>query len=395
MGPWNYWVRRADWLHAGRVRGYALLVGLASLAVLGFAYAEAMGPTGSDFLAFWGAGQASAAGYPAAAYDLAVQERVQTATGAQGWFAFVNPPPFLIVAAPLGWLPYPLAWPLWVAATYALWAMATVRAFPRLWPIALAWPGALIAATHAQTGLLTGALLVFAATRLERGPLAAGAAIGALVIKPHLALLLPFWLAGGARWRSFAAAGLTLAGLLALSALLFGPEILSAYAQSWEASAKLMREADYDFLMRMCSVYAPLRYYAGEGVGIAAAAALALAMIGVSMLAWRRFSGDAHASGAAVLAATALASPYLFNYDLPFLIVPILWLVEQGLRHGFRDYEKLALVALWLSPYATRAAALPLGVNLMPLASLALLTLVWSRGGARWARPLAKAPAAP
>ncbi len=96
-----------------------------------------------------------------------------------------------------------------------------------------------------------------------------------------------------------------------------------------------------------------------------------------------------------MLAATALASPYLFNYELAFLVVPTLWLVEQGLARGFRPYEKLALVALWLAPYATRAAALPTGLNLMPLASLALLALVWSRGPETTsAPPLAKRPPA-
>ncbi|MBX9898698.1 MAG: DUF2029 domain-containing protein [Qipengyuania sp.] len=386
MGSLGETRRLAAW------RPGALLVGLAGLMILGFAYREAMSPTGSDFLAFWGAGQVTAAGDPAAAYDLAVQERVQTDTGSKGWFAFVNPPPFLFAAAPLGLLSFSAAWPLWVLATYALWAVASVRAFPRLWPLVLAYPGALIGATHAQTGLLTGALLVFAATRLDRNPLAAGAAVGALIVKPHLALLMPFWLGAGGRWRSFLTAGATVLLLLALSALVFGPAILPAYASSWGASARLMREADYDFLLRMCSVYAPLRLYAGNGVGLAVAGVLGLATIAVAMLSWRRFGGDARASGAAVLAATALASPYLFNYDLPFLIVPTLWLVEQGLARGFRDYEKLGLVALWLAPYATRAAALLIGINPMPLASVALLALIWSRGGSRW---LAKgAPAA-
>ena len=395
MRLWDHWVRRADWLDAGRVRGYALLVGLASLMILAFAWAEAMGPTGSDFLAFWGAGQITVAGDPAAAYELAEQERVQTGTGAEGWFAFVNPPPFLFIAAPLGLLAFPLAWPLWVAATYALWAVVTVRAFPRLWPLAIAYPGALIGATHAQTGLLTGALLVFAATRMDRRPLAAGAAIGALVIKPHLALLLPFWLAAGGRWRAFVAAGATVIALLAASVLVFGPAILPAYATSWDASAKLMREADADFLLRMCSLYAPLRLYVGPGFALAVAALVAIALAGVAMMSWRRSGGNTRASGAAVLAATALASPYLFNYDLAFLVVPTLWLVEQGQARGYRPYEKLALVLLWLAPYATRAAALPTGVNLMPLASAALLMLVWSRGAAPGGTaPLANRPAA-
>ena len=129
-----------------------------------------------------------------------------------------------------------------------------------------------------------------------------------------------------------------------------------------------MREADRDFLLRMCSLYAPLRLYAGSGVGLGAAALLGLAMAAVALLSWRRFGGDARASGAAVLAATALASPYLFNYDLAFLIVPTLWLVEQGLAKGFRDYGS----SPWLLCRALcdSGAALPTGVNLMPLASL-------------------------
>jgi len=201
------WLRRADWLTHERVRGYALLLALASLVLVGVSFWRAMPPGTTDFLAFWGAGQLTAAGDPAAAYDLAVQQRVQSATGSSGWFAFVNPPPFLFVVAPLGVLPLPIAWVAWVALTWGLWCWVGIRAFPRLWPLVLAYPGALIAAGHAQTGLLTGALLVLAAHELSHRPRIAGAAIGALVIKPHLAVLAPFWLAAGGRWRAFAAAG--------------------------------------------------------------------------------------------------------------------------------------------------------------------------------------------
>ena len=95
-------LRTADWLTRERVRGYAVILGLASLALLANSFIKAMGVEGTDFLAFWGAGHVAVAGDPAAAYDLAVQERVQTATGSQGWFAFVNPPPFLFAAAPFG-----------------------------------------------------------------------------------------------------------------------------------------------------------------------------------------------------------------------------------------------------------------------------------------------------
>ncbi|MEC7743459.1 MAG: glycosyltransferase family 87 protein [Pseudomonadota bacterium] len=373
------WLRRADWLTHERVRGYALLLALASLVLAGVSFWRAMPPGTTDFLAFWGAGQLTAAGDPAAAYDLAAQQRVQSATGSSGWFAFVNPPPFLFVVAPLGVLPLPIAWAAWVALTWGLWCWAGIRAFPRLWPLVLAYPGALIAAGHAQTGLLTGALLVLAAQALSHRPRIAGAAIGALVIKPHLAVLAPFWLAAGGRWRAFAAAGLTAAGLLAAAWLTFGTATMLAYTDSWAASRQLVERLDPAFMLRMSTAFAQLRLLMGDEIALAGAGLSAALALAVALTGWRRVPGDTSAVAAAVLAATALASPYLFNYDLPFLVYPTLWLVLQGLERGFRPYEKLALVLLYFAPYATRAAAFPIGVNLMPLAALALLALIWTR----------------
>ena len=372
-------LRKAEWLGPGRVRGYALLVGIASLVLLAAAWLQAQGPLGSDFLAFWGAGQAVLAGLPEKAFDLAWQEQVQTGAGFTGWYAFVNPPPFLFLAAPFAALPYAAGWIGWVAITFAAWASASVASFRRLWPIVLTYPGALIAAGHAQNGFVTGALLVGGVALLGRRPVIAGLLLGALVVKPHLALLVPFWLAAGGQWRAFLAAGASALGLLAISWLAFGTGTMPAYTESWAASAAIMRTAYADLLLRMATPYAQVRLFAGETAAAIVAAAIALAMLVLTLLSWRRFGRDPLATGAFMLAATALASPYLFNYDLPFLVLPTLWLVREGLRDGFRPYEKLALVALWFAPYATRAAALPLGVNLMPLALLALAWLVWTR----------------
>lgn len=373
------WLRDARWLDARRVRGYAVLVGLASVALLVVSYLRAMGADGTDFLAFWGAGHVTAAGDPAAAYDLAVQERVQMATGQPGWFVFVNPPPFLFLAAPFGALPLPWAWIAWVAVWGAAWAWVSIRAFPRLWPLVVVFPGALLAAGHAQTGFLTGALLVGAVMLVDRRPLLSGALIGALIIKPHLALLLPFWLAAGGRWRVFVAAGVSAVALLALSWAAFGTQTMIAYTTSWRASAALLQFKDADFFLRMATPFAMLRPVLGQTGALAANLLVAAALLALVMLSWRRFAHDAAATGALVLAATALASPYLFNYDLPFLILPLAWLVSRGLEHGFRPYERLVLVALWAAPYATRAVALPMHFNPMPLASALLVWLVWSR----------------
>lgn len=376
-------LREAHWLNAQRVRVYAALIGIASLALLAVSWVQAQGPEGSDFLAFWGSAKAVIAGLPQAAYDLPWQEKVQTGAGFTGWYAFVNPPPFLFVTAPFGLLPVSAAWIAWVVVTYALWAWAGIKAFPRLWLLVLVFPGALIAAGHAQNGFVTGALLVGGVALLDRRPLMAGALLGALIVKPHLALLVPFWLAAGGRWRAFAAATASALGLVALAWLAFGSETMRAYTTTWQASAAIMRAGDAEFFLKMATLYAQVRIYAGETVAMGSGIVLALAMIALLALSWRRFGQDGQATGAVMLAATALASPYLFSYDLPFLVLPILWLVREGLRGGFRPWEKALLVALWFAPYATRAAALPLGLNLMPVASALLLWLVWSRGSRR------------
>jgi hypothetical protein len=378
-----HWLREARWLNAERARGYALLVGLASLALVAVAWVQAQHAQGSDFLAFWGAGRAVLSGAAEFAYDLAWQERAQTAAGFEGWYAFVNPPPFLFLVTPFAALPYPVAWIAWVVVTYSAWAAVSVRAFPRLWPFVIVFPGALIAAGHAQNGFVTGALLVGGAWWLDRRPVLAGALLGALIVKPHLALLVPFWLAAGGRWQAFGAAAASALGLLALSWLVFGTNAMMGYTDSWQASAAIMRAADADFLLRMATPYSQVRLYFGETAAVIVAGAIGLGMVALVTLSWRRFGGDALASGALVLAATAFASPYLFNYDLPFLVLPVLWLVCEGVRSGFRGWEKLALVALWFAPYATRAAALPLGLNLMPLASGLLVWLVWSRAAGK------------
>ena len=201
------------------------------------------------------------------------------------------------------------------------------------------------------------------------------------MVKPHLAILWPFWLAAGARWRAFAAAALAIIVLILASWAVFGTATWLGYTQSWTASASLMQRDAAEFYLRMVSVYAQARIYLGHSLAIGLAGLLALAAIWLAMSSWKRFCGDARASGALLLAASALVSPYLFSYDLPFLLFPTLFLVEQGLKYGFRPFEKMTLVGLYLAPYALRAAALPLGINLMPVASAVLVWLVWSRGG--------------
>lgn len=371
-------LRMLSFLGIGRVRAYGLMIALAYLPMLAKVYLEATGHVGSDFLAFWGAGKLVVAGTPAKVYDIAAEQAVQALSGTGQLVVFVNPPPYLFVAAPLGLLPYASAWVAWVVAGWTAWFLLCRRLLPDA-PIAvLAFPGAYLAASHAQNGFLTALLLVGGCLALPRRPLLAGALLGALIVKPHLALLVPFWLAAGRKWSAFAAAAASAIALCLASWLVFGSATWLAYPESFKASATLMADDSGPFFLRMATVYAGLRYHFDATTALVGQGFVTIATGVLACRHWRHAHDD-RAAGAMLLAATALASPYLFSYDLAFLALPVFWLVGEARREGWRPWEKLALVALWLAPLATRAAALPLHLNLMPLASAALVWMIWRR----------------
>ncbi len=380
--------RLGDWPGAGRVRIYGAMILLAYVPMMANVYAQATGTAGSDFLAFWGAGQLIVQGAAAHVYDLAAEHTAQAASGTGQLVAYVSPPPFLFITAPLGLLSYPAAWLTFVLIGWAAWFAIARHAAPRGMAIAvLAFPGAYLAASHAQTGFVTAALLIGGVLLLDRRPWLAGALFGALVIKPHLALMVPLWLLAGkplgsGRWRALAGGTLSAAALCLASFAAFGWQTWAAWPAAFAVSRDLMAQAsDAEFWLRMCTPYAALRVFAGPAGAMIGQASLTLFCASLTMLAWRR-TRSAEAAGAIMLAATALGSPYLFSYDLPFLIQPLMWLADQARAKGWRAWEKPALIALWIAPLATRALALPLGVNLMPLAAAGLLVLVWGRLGA-------------
>jgi hypothetical protein len=81
-----------------------------------------------------------------------------------------------------------------------------------------------------------------------------------------------------------------------------------------------------------------------------------------------------------MLATTAIASPYLFSYDFPFLIQPVAWVLTDA-RCVVGACSKRSRWSSCGLLHWRRAAALPLHLNLMPVAGAALVAVVASRLG--------------
>ena len=372
-------IRDADWLDAPRAVAYPRVLGAVTLLALLAMLLTANGvvdsrgePLGADFSNFWSASQLALRGEPAAVYDMARQYAVQQkAFGAQtGFYPFFYPPTYLLICWPLAAAPYLAALAIWLAvAGYAY--QAVIRriggAKIGLVPI-LAFPAVFVAVGHGQNALLTTAILGAAALGLDRRPICAGALLGLLAFKPHLAVVAPVALLAAGRWRALAAAVVTACALALLSLAAFGLDSWKAFLAAAPAAKAVLDDKMME-VEKLQSVFGAARLLgAGADLAYVAQAAVALPVVGILLLLARNKTLSGEATGALVATASALTSPYFLDYDLALLAIPLAWATAQGLKGGFLPWEKSVLVFAFALPAFSRVIAFAFGVPLGPLA---------------------------
>ncbi|MDX2233095.1 MAG: glycosyltransferase family 87 protein [Hyphomonadaceae bacterium] len=383
-------LRDAAWLDGRRARAYLLiLAAVTALMALGYVVTargglDALGkPLGTDFSSPWSAARLALAGAPVDAWNPAVHWVVQRAQfGADvAYTAFVYPPPFLLLNLPLGALPYLPALVVWLLATGAAWAVMA-RAWVggalsgrAAWLALLAFPAVMVNAGHGQNGFLTAALLGAAAFLHERRPWFAGALVGLLVIKPHLALLAPLFFVFTGNWRAFAAAGVSAVGLCVLSVAALGVGVWEGFLDSLALSRGAL---DHNLVgyAKMQSAFAGVKLLGGPA-WLAWAVQVAFAGLAIAAL-WTTRNARLGA-GAAFACAALVATPYVFDYDMALLVAPLAWLFAHGVRGGFLPWERIVLLTGFALPLVSRPLAMATDVPIAPLAMLALLACVVRR----------------
>jgi hypothetical protein len=384
-------LRESFWLGAARARAYLnILAGLSALATLAYLLLshlplDPLGrPLGTDFASFWTASRIALAGHPADVWKPPVHEAMQVAMfGVQGGYAaFFYPPTFLLACLPLALAPYTASLAIWLLATGAAWVfMCRAWLGPRYgWLPIIAFPAVLINAAHGQNGFLTAALLGAGALLSGRRPILAGALVGLLIIKPHLAVLTPLFFLLSGNWKAMAAAAVTAGGLCLLSLLLFGLPSWQGFLQT-SPLARAALEQNLVGYAKMQSAFAAARLL---GAPISLAWLIqGLAALGGVIAMWRvGRSRSSLALGAALACATLLATPFLLDYDLTLLAVPLAWLFTQAMDDGFRPWERLILLAGFVLPLLSRVLAMTLHVPVAPIVVTALLLCIVRRATA-------------
>lgn len=176
-------------------------------------------------------------------YDLRLQQEALDALGSRIQIAelarYISPPPVAWLAVPLTLLPFQVAYVIWSALllgalgwTWYLAAPGTGRLRLIHLAAALGWLPVIYGLQLGQPELFValGVAGCYALLRVGR-PFWAGIALGALVLKPQLAFLVPAALLVSGRYRAFGGSVMAI-GLLALAAVVVvGPGGVSAYEQ--------------------------------------------------------------------------------------------------------------------------------------------------------------------
>jgi len=266
--------------------------------------------------------------------------------GADRWTPFRCTPPLLFAIAPFAAAPFATAALAWTVATGAIWLLVARRLAPGAFGLVAVYPGALVNMVYGQTGWLTGALFAGAMLALETRPYLAGALLGALVVKPHLALLAPLALLAAGERKAFAAAAVSAAGLLALSGLVFGKDALLGFLGATSGGVGWLSNLS-PLLLVMPTAYGLFGTAAGPTMALVGQLAFSLGAAALTWIAWSRPYPISAKAGVLALC-TVLATPYLFHYDLAFLLLAFLWLAQGA--PAMKGWERAVLIAFYLIP---------------------------------------------
>ena len=306
-------------------------------------------PIANDFVNVVAAGRLALDGEAAAAYDWPTHKQAEVRVIGHDfadYYGWHYPPTFLFVAAALATLPFVVAALVSLLATLAAYvaAMAGILGRTGIF-VALGFPAALWNVTAGQNGFLTAALIGGALGLLQRQPALAGVCLGLLTYKPQFGLLFPLVLIADRRWLTIAVAAAVATVGAALSWLVFGGASWAAFAHWLPITGHEILGAGHADFNRLQSVFGLIRAHGGgEALAWMAQIAVSVTLALAAVALWRsRASFELKA--AALAAATLLATPYVYMYDLVVLAVAVAFLLRFALERGVLASEIWGLAA--------------------------------------------------
>lgn len=336
---------------------------------------------GRDFINVWTGGHLVREGRLSILSDVtAYQAYQQQLFGPIGPHNYSYPPITFPFAVLLSYLPYPLALIAWQVAGAAFFIWAAKPWWPRragpVW-LAVLTPAALLNLWAGHYGFFVGGLFLLGWQQIERGrPILAGVCFGLMLIKPHLAVLVPLALAMRREWTAIGAAAATVLVLVASSAWAYGmqPWYDFLFGTSRVQAGLIDANGSFFGLMSTSPATAALGFGATWSVALIVQIAFAAAGLGAVIVSGLR-GGELRAYALLTATATFLVLPYAFDYDMTVPMIGALTIMHSVDRSSMD--QRLAFYGFIAPQFGIVLAAM--GAPLMPI-MIAGLALAQFRG---------------
>jgi alpha-1,2-mannosyltransferase len=338
--------------------GVAFALALFVRDFLTFQYSRGISINGSalwgrDFVNVYSAGRLIIEDRLATVYDVAGYQAWQTAVF--GWgindHIYSYPPVTLLYAPLFGALPYFVSLALWTGASLGLfyWAAKPWLEREGLNPLlSLVLPTTILCMWAGHYGLIFGALWLGAWHFMERRPAVSGVLTGLMIIKPHLAILMPLMMLRRQAWIAIGVAALTVMALIALSILIFGVEVWQIYLTTTSQGQFKLIGAVNTFFIKMMPTISPALFKYGFAANAVWAVQAVAGLLTVLAL-WFRQPIDNHRAGLAAAVGTFLVLPYAFNYDMTLIGLAALLMMNNWTTTG-RNWPVALATFLFVLP---------------------------------------------
>lgn len=242
-------------------------------------------------------------------------------SGLEGFLPWTYPPQFVLLLAPLAFLPLGVAYLLFTGVSFAAYLAVLKRiAGESFVPVLMVtFPALLITIRCGQNGFITGTLIGLACLAFADRRAIAGLPVGLMIIKPHLAVAFALYAIMNRRWGAVLIAGATvlLSTVIVTGILGFGiwPALLGGIRE-----AGIFLAHGFYPLFRMVSLYSVSRSL-GAPAAFAMTIQLLTACLALVAVVW----ASRHLTSRQALGVTAIASvlvsPYVYDYDLPIFAI--------------------------------------------------------------------------
>ena len=332
---------------------------------------------GNDFIVFYSSALLASGGEAASAYDLAILNTFQhDVLGVEPEeLPWRYPPVFFFFLLPFTYLGYLGAFWTWSALTI-LGMMMVVRRITPVWYLPLLVPLCLPVAytmVAGQNGIFTAIVIGAGMIMLPRSATVAGIIFGLLVYKPQLAVVIPFCLLAGRYYSAFISMAVTAVVLVLMSWFVFGGDPWIAFFHgllSQTNTAFGSTQVNWERIPTV--IITALQIFDSSRTAWILQACVALFAIMLAAWVWRVTTRPG-LRALALIASTPLVSPYVWDYDMAILIIPIAFLASESWGGKWTAGKFILLLSMWFAEPTLRLMSEKIGLQLGPFLWAVLL----------------------